>query len=330
VVDLAAVEHGGCVVACNDMFFGSRHNLIMPGRSLNMGDGWETKRSRKEAPDWLLLRLAAEGVVETIEVDTNHFKGNFPESCAIEGKIAKATTTPGELVENEASWKPVLSRTKLQAHTRHFYSKELDHRGPFTHLRLRIFPDGGVSRLRVHGVVSTIGRENAVFFALNALPEDALRATLLGCCGSLRWVHAMVKARPYDSLFSLQKKSEAAFGKLKDDDWLEAFLAHPRIGEKKAAQATGTQAASWSKGEQAGVAEADDRTLGGIAKANAAYEKKFGHIYIVCATGKSPAELLQIAEDRLKNDAKTELARAAAEQKNITALRLEKLAHWKG
>jgi len=78
LVDLAAAEHGGLVVSCNDMFFGSRHNLIMPGRSVNMGDGWETKRSRREGPDWVVVRLAAEGVIERVEIDTNHFKGNFP------------------------------------------------------------------------------------------------------------------------------------------------------------------------------------------------------------------------------------------------------------
>ncbi len=330
VVDLAAVDHGGCVVACNDMFFGSRHNLIMPGRSVNMGDGWETKRSRKEAPDWLLLRLATEGIVETIEVDTNHFKGNFPESCAIDGKIAKANATAGELLEHEGTWRPLLARTKLQAHTRHFYSKELDNRGPFTHLRLRIFPDGGVSRLRVHGVATTIGRENAVLFTLNALPDAALEAELLTCCGSSTWVRTLAKSRPYDSLLSLQKKSEAAFASLTAEDWLEAFRAHPRIGEKNAAAATGAQAAAWSKGEQANLADADVETLAAIARANAAYEKKFGFIYIVCATGKSPAELLEIADARLKSDADTELARAAEEQKKITALRIEKLAQRKG
>ena len=330
VVDLAAVEHGGCVIACNDMFFGSRHNLIMPGRSVNMGDGWETKRSRKEAPDWLLLRLAAEGVIDTIEVDTNHFKGNFPESCAIEGKVAKVDATRGDLLEHEDSWKPILHRTKLQAHTRHFFSKELDVRGPFTHLRLRIFPDGGVSRLRVHGVATEIGRANTAFFALNALSEPALQAVLLTCCGSYKWVHTMIKSRPYDSLYSLQKKSEHAFDKLKPEDWLEAFRAHPRIGEKKAAQATGHQAASWAAGEQARMADADEKTLESIARVNAEYEKKFGFIYIVCATGKSSVELLRIAEDRLKNQLDDELLRAAEEQRKITALRLEKLVHQKG
>lgn len=326
VVDLAAVENGASVVACNDMFFGSRHNLIMPGRSVNMGDGWETKRSRKEAPDWLLLRLASHGTIEKIEVDTNHFKGNFPESCAIEGKVAAPNASAHDLLQHDDQWVPVLARTKLQAHTRHFYSKELQASGPFTHLRLRIFPDGGVSRLRVHGVVTSAGREQTVIAMLDSLDDAALHAELKTCCGSTAWVHAMTKARPYGSLAHLQKKSEDAFAKLTKEDWLEAFHAHPRIGEKKAATSTGAQAASWSKGEQSRVDNADAATLAALAEANRAYEQKFGHIYIVCATGKSANELLEIAKSRLGSDAATELARAAAEQRKITALRLEKLA----
>ena len=83
LVDLGAAEHGALVVACNDMFFGSRHNLIMPGRGVNMGDGWETKRSRRPGPDWVVLRLATEGALERVIVDTLHFKGNAPDACAI-------------------------------------------------------------------------------------------------------------------------------------------------------------------------------------------------------------------------------------------------------
>lgn len=325
VVDLASVENGAVVVGCNDMFFGSRHNLIMPGRSVNMGDGWETKRSRKQAPDWLLLRLAAEGTIEKIEVDTNHFKGNFPESCALEGTIAKAGALTDDLLTDEAAWVPILPRTKLQAHTRHFYSKELVADGPFTHLRLRIFPDGGVSRLRVHGVVTTKGRENTVLRLLNGLDANALGAELRGVCGSSAWVKAMVASRPYADLPALQKKSHDAFATLSKEDWLEAFRAHPRIGEKKAHTGTGERAQGWSKGEQRAMGAASQATLDAIAEANLKYEARFGHIYIVCATGKSPDELLAIVNERSANDPATELTRAGHEQEKIADLRLAKL-----
>ena len=148
-VDLAAVEHGGLVLATSDEFFGHRHNLIMPGRARDMSDGWETKRRRGPGHDWAVVKLGAAGRARRVEVDTAHFKGNFPESCSLEACRADAD------VRDEASlaalpWREVLPRTRLQAHTRHFYEEELKESGAVTHLRFNIYPDGGVSRLRVH------------------------------------------------------------------------------------------------------------------------------------------------------------------------------------
>ncbi len=140
-VDLAAVENGGVVTACNDMFFGSRHNLIMPGRAVNMGDGWETRRKRRDGHDWTIVQLGRKGAIKSLEVDTNHFKGNFPESCWLEGS------------SDQQTWFEILPRQKLRAHTRHYFTDVLTHRDrPCTHVRLSIHPDGGVSRLRVYGV----------------------------------------------------------------------------------------------------------------------------------------------------------------------------------
>ena len=156
-VDLASAANGGLVIACNDMHFGSRHNLITPGRAANMGDGWETRRKRGLKGgeyDWCVVRLGRRGVVSKVEVDTNHFKGNFPESCAIEAWDGVSEPV-GNQLSAEAGWKPLLARTKLAADTRHFFEKELSGGGKgveCTHVRLRIFPDGGVSRLRLHGV----------------------------------------------------------------------------------------------------------------------------------------------------------------------------------
>jgi allantoicase len=149
-VDLAAVENGGMVLSCSDMFFGHRHNLIMPGRALDMSDGWETKRRRGPGHDWVIIKLGAAGNVSRLEVDTSHFKGNFPESCSLEGCNAEGLASES-LLDLGVKWTPVLARTKLQAHTRHFFSEELAQTGTLTHLRFSIFPDGGVSRLRVFG-----------------------------------------------------------------------------------------------------------------------------------------------------------------------------------
>jgi len=149
-IDLAAVEHGGLVLACSDMFFGHRHNLIMPGRAANMSDGWETKRRRGPGFDWSIIQLGARGVIHRVEVDTAHFKGNFPESCSLEAIDAK-----GRGVEEigAADWTQILARTKLQAHTRHFFEDEIKAVGTVSHVRFNIYPDGGVSRLRVFGTV---------------------------------------------------------------------------------------------------------------------------------------------------------------------------------
>jgi len=152
-LDLAAVEHGGLVVAASDMFFGSKENLILPGRAGNMGDGWETKRRRGPGHDWAIVRLGKPGTIAKIEIDTNHFKGNYPDRCSIDVCYEPARAIDS-LTWTEADWTEVLSMTPLRPHARHLFQKELKSRGPVSHVRLNIFPDGGVSRLRVWGSAS--------------------------------------------------------------------------------------------------------------------------------------------------------------------------------
>jgi allantoicase len=151
LVDLAAVENGGVPLACSDMFFSSMNNLIMPGRSENMGDGWETKRRRGPGHDWIVLKLGRPGTIRKIEVDTNHFKGNFPDMCSIEGCAAPNASTD-EL--GSVGWSEILPKTKLQADKRHLFEKELSAIASCSHIRLNIYPDGGVSRLRVWGTLA--------------------------------------------------------------------------------------------------------------------------------------------------------------------------------
>ena len=149
--DLAAIGNGGLVVASSDMFFGNRHNLILPGRSTHMGDGWETRRRRGPGHDWIIVRLAARGSLSRIEVDTDHFKGNAPESCSIE--VAEAKEASVERLTSDASlWTPLLPRTPLQPDAAHTF--EVTSRGTHTHLRLAIYPDGGIARLRAYGTVA--------------------------------------------------------------------------------------------------------------------------------------------------------------------------------
>ncbi|HUE81620.1 MAG TPA: allantoicase [Pyrinomonadaceae bacterium] len=151
-IDLAAVENGGLVISCSDMFFGHRHNLIMPGRAKNMSDGWETKRRRGPGHDWVIVKLGGPGRIRRVEVDTSHFKGNYPESCALEACYSVGAT-PESLSDLSVPWKTLLPRTTLQAHTRHLFAEELTDVGIASHVRFNIFPDGGVSRLRIYGSI---------------------------------------------------------------------------------------------------------------------------------------------------------------------------------
>ena len=145
-VDLGAVEQGGVVVACSDMFYGSRHNLIMPGDATHMGDGWETRRRRGPGHDWTIVRLGAEGAIRRVEIDTHHFKGNAPGACSLDA----ARLADGRMLEH-ADWRELLPRTPLQPHARHRFEEELRAAGDATHVRLNIFPDGGIARLRLFG-----------------------------------------------------------------------------------------------------------------------------------------------------------------------------------
>jgi allantoicase len=152
-VDLASVKLGGLFLAASDMHYGTRGALIMPGRARNMGDGWETRRSRDlNHRDWAIVRLGAPGMLSKIEIDTNFYKGNYPDRASLEGVLA-----PGVITENLAgmNWTTVVPETKLSANKRHFFpAARLLAAGPFSHVRLNIFPDGGVSRLRVHGSIT--------------------------------------------------------------------------------------------------------------------------------------------------------------------------------
>jgi 2-oxo-4-hydroxy-4-carboxy-5-ureidoimidazoline decarboxylase len=161
--------------------------------------------------------------------------------------------------------------------------------------------------------------------ALNALPPDDARATLLRCCGSRRWADAMLAHRPFASSDDLLRAADEVWAGLDRADWLEAFAAHPRIGDLEGLKKKFAATAAWSAGEQAGVAGADEEVLRELAAGNRQYEERFGHIFIVCATGKTAAEMLHLLRDRMPNSPEEELRVAAAEQAKITRLRLEKL-----
>ena len=156
--DLAALENGALVVGCSDMSFGKAQNLIYPGRSTHMGDGWETRRRRGPGHDWAVVRLAAPGVIARVEVDTDYFKGNAPESCSLEvcnlsgDGVEPAPSAARGAPGDGPHWKMVLPRTALAANDR--ASFDVSRQVPATHARLGNYPDGGIARLRLIGVVS--------------------------------------------------------------------------------------------------------------------------------------------------------------------------------
>ena len=150
-IDLAAMENGGYVVSCSDMHYGHRQNLILPGRSTHMADGWETKRRRGPGNDWTIVRLARRGVIDRVELDTDHFKGNAPGSAMLE--LCDLGKTDAKLDPDKASWTRLVPESPIEPNTRHQFKVIASTEA--THVRLNIYPDGGVARLRLFGRART-------------------------------------------------------------------------------------------------------------------------------------------------------------------------------
>ncbi len=150
-VELSALKSGGSIIAYNDAHYGDVWALLSEGRGSTMGDGWETRRRRDPGNDWIIVALGARGLIEAIEIDTAHFKGNYPDGAAIQAVDISAAGR-ASLIDQSISWDEVMPRQKLQADTLHrFDEKEITAPQPVTHVKLNIFPDGGVSRFRVFG-----------------------------------------------------------------------------------------------------------------------------------------------------------------------------------
>lgn len=145
-VDLAAMANGGYVVSCSDMHYGNRNNLILPGKSTHMGDGWETKRRRGPGHDWAIVQLARRGVIDRVEMDTDHFKGNAPGKCDLEYYDAVADS---KFDPDTAKWSVLVPESPVKPHAQHEWKVSASR--PATHVRLNIYPDGGVARLRLFG-----------------------------------------------------------------------------------------------------------------------------------------------------------------------------------
>ena len=320
--DLASATVGGQALACSDMFFSRMDNLLRPDVAKDMGDGWETKRSAFPRTDWVVIALGRPGLLDTIRVHTRHFKGNYPTGVRLEGLYWP--DAPPHALSLSDQWTALAPDTPLgpdQAHDIAVTAKQ-----PVTHLRMTILSDGGVSRLRAFGTPTDAVPADPFLEALNALPEADCVATLMRCCGSTRWAHQLAADRPFRSRAHLHGQAAHRWWHLGHADWHEAFGHHPRIGadvallrEKFASTAT------WSQGEQAGMVGADESTIQALAQGNRDYEARYGHIFLICASGLSAAQMLARLHARMSNDPISELHIAAGEQVRITALRIDKL-----
>ncbi|MDQ3907385.1 MAG: 2-oxo-4-hydroxy-4-carboxy-5-ureidoimidazoline decarboxylase [Acidobacteriota bacterium] len=160
---------------------------------------------------------------------------------------------------------------------------------------------------------------------LNSLSHEEAEAELLKCCGSTAWACAVAARRPFAEEEQLLSAADDVWSNLEADDWLEAFSRHPKIGERKSPTAQSAQEQSWSRHEQSRAGGTDESERALLAELNREYERKFGHIFIVCAAGKGTAEILASLKSRIGNDAAAEVKNAAEEQRQITRLRLRKL-----
>jgi allantoicase len=300
-VDLALASVGAEVIDASDLHYSPPSNLLRPTRSVGMWDGWETKRRRDDGHDWVVVRLGLRGFVDRLIVDTAHFKGNAP------GWVS------AEVSDNPMSWEMIAQRVPVEPDT----TNHIDLPGVIgAYLRLSIHPDGGLARLRVLGAAdrSAAGEGRVVY--LNSLFGQAAVRFFYGACASTAWVDEMISRRPFMTPAAVLDESELVFGSLEEVDWLEAFSAHPRIGDRGDEN---------SNREQAGTVSASRETIRELIDVNRRYEDKFGFTYIVYATGKTADEMLAIARERLGNDRETEIANAAGEQRKITETRLRRM-----
>lgn len=181
-----------------------------------------------------------------------------------------------------------------------------------------------ISRLQAHPELRKFS-STMTLADLNALPPAARAEALATCCGARAWVATLNEQFPFDSVPALYEAAERTWYNLTEADWREAFLHHPKIGDVSALREKFASTAAWAAGEQGAVRQASDDTLAALAAGNAAYEARFGYIFIVCATGKSADEMLALLQARLPHEPTAEIHVAMGEQAKITHLRLQKL-----
>ena len=152
-VNLSSILNGSTIVGCNNEHFGKAENVLSPGTGVNMGDGWETRRSRGKNFDWIIIKFGKPGIIDRLEIDTHHFKGNYPESLTVQSAFIADKTNSNKLLANSKNWKTFLEKTKLKPHKKHLFKSKINKKNKINCLKINIFPDGGISRIRAFGKV---------------------------------------------------------------------------------------------------------------------------------------------------------------------------------
>jgi len=153
LINLTSVLNGASIVGCNNEHFGKAENVIAPGRGKNMGDGWETRRSRGKNFDWIIIKLGRTGKINKIEIDTHHFKGNYPDRCSLQAAYIPKTISHNSVVKKSTNWKSILDKVKLNANKKHGFNNKTMKKNKINFIRINIYPDGGISRIRAFGKV---------------------------------------------------------------------------------------------------------------------------------------------------------------------------------
>ena len=153
IINLSSMLNGSSIVGCNNEHFGRAENILAPGKGKNMGDGWETRRSRGKNFDWLIIKFGRTGTINKIEIDTHHFKGNYPDRCTVQATYIPNKISNYSIVKKSNKWKSLLNKVKLNANKKHSFNNKIMKKNKINFIRINIYPDGGISRIRAFGKV---------------------------------------------------------------------------------------------------------------------------------------------------------------------------------
>lgn len=314
-LDLAAGRNGGLVVSSSATAIGKASHLNAPDSALSGQDGWVTERRREPGCDEAAIRLAARGRIRMAVVDTHHLTDHAAPAMSLDA------ATGWEQPE-EGDWFEILPVQRLLPDTEHIFDSGFHEHDDVRWVRLKLHPDGGVSRLRLWGEVSPGGVLESRLLYLSACGEPELHGIFMAVCHSVKFANELCDMAPFESVADLQRKGATAWSRCREKDWKESLAGHPRIGQK----ASGNDLASrWSRGEQSKAATPDEAVKAELAARQAEYEEKFGFIFLICASGRSSGEILAALNERMEQAPERELQTVAEELAKIIHLRLEKL-----